>query len=183
MSAGRGFPAGALLAPRRPHVKINSEGFTGVMLRHPSLRPLSRQHHHALALCVLILRGLRGAQTDVAGLARRACRDFDGEIRGHFDAEERVLFPAVLSGLGPLPLIGRLLEEHRELRRLASALAEAPGAELLGEFAGLLRSHVRLEENELFELIQKQMSSEALARLGEELGGLPGAACGAKGTT
>jgi hemerythrin-like domain-containing protein len=147
------------------------------MLRHPSLRPLSRQHHHALALCVLIRRGLGGAQPDLGGLARRVLRDFEGGIRGHFDAEERILFPEARR-VGDLePLVERLLGEHRRLKRLVAALAAQPAAAALEEFATLLHSHVRVEENELFEQLQNRLDSGALARLGEALEDLPGPAC------
>ncbi len=152
------------------------------MLRHPSLRPLSRQHHHALALCVLIRRGLGGEQPDIEGLARRVRRDFDHEIRAHFDAEERILFPEARQAAGLEPLIERLLGEHRRLEALVAQLAAQPAAAALEEFAALLYSHVRVEENELFEQLQQRLDAGALARLGEALNGLPGAACSIDGS-
>jgi len=151
------------------------------MLRHPSLRPLSRQHHQALALCVFIRRELQRAQPVFRDIRRRVWRDFNTAIRPHFDLEERVLFPAVTGELGPLPLIGRLREEHRRLERMARALAEPPDRAALEEFSTLLRDHVRLEENDLFESIQARFSTDALVRLGEALDGPAGAACGLKG--
>ncbi len=151
------------------------------MLRHPSLQPLSRQHHHALALCVFIRRELEKATPDIGGMASRAARQFEDDIRAHFDAEERILFPAVAAELGAVPLVEQLLEEHRQLQSLAAALKEAPGAAALADFAELLRRHVRTEENELFELIQARFGAEALARLGEALASAAGPACGLKG--
>lgn len=152
------------------------------MLRHPSLRPLSRQHHHALALCVLIRRGLAAAQPDVDQLARRVLRDFDNEVRAHFDAEERLLFPEARQAAGLEPLVERLLGEHRRLEALVAQLAAQPAAAVLEEFAALLYSHVRVEENELFEQLQERLDAGALARLGEALNGLTGAACSIDGS-
>lgn len=151
------------------------------MLRHPSLRPLSRQHHHALALCVLIRRELERAAPDLAMLSRRTAAQFDGDIRAHFALEEQVLFPAVTAALGPVPLIDQLVGEHRRLEQLAAEVAGAASAAALAQFAELLRGHVRMEENELFEQIQDRLPPETLARLGEELGGGPGPACGLTG--
>jgi len=140
------------------------------MLRHPSLRPLSRQHHHALALCVLIRRELGGAAPDLEALSRTALREFDSAIRQHFALEEQVLFPAITAELGPMPVIARLLEEHRRLEQLAAEIAAMRSAPALSAFAALLNDHVRLEENELFEPVQARLKPETLARLGSELG-------------
>jgi len=151
------------------------------MLRHPSLHPLSRQHHHALALCVLINRDLAGTAPDVEALARRAVEEFEREIRTHFALEEQILFPAITAELGPMPLIGRLLEEHRRLEQLVAEIEASPNPATLSAFAALLRSHVRVEENELFEQIQNRLSQETLARLGGELGGGSAPACSVTG--
>ncbi|MEJ5368746.1 MAG: hemerythrin domain-containing protein [Bryobacteraceae bacterium] len=152
------------------------------MFRHPSLRPLSRQHHHALALCVLIRRGLAAAQPDVEQLARRVLRDFEGEIRLHFEAEEQILFPEARQAAELEPLVERLLGEHRQMKGLVERLAAQPAAAELEAFASLLYSHVRVEENELFEQLQHRLDAGALARLGEALERLPGAACSTEGT-
>lgn len=149
----------------------------GAMFRHPSLRPLSRQHHHALALCVLLRRGLSIPQPDVNGLAHRVLRDFDGGIRGHFEAEERILFPEARQLAGLDPLVNQLLDDHRRLERLAANLAAQPAACTLEEFAARLTAHVRLEENELFEQMQNRLDTSALDRLGKALEAGPGPAC------
>lgn len=133
------------------------------MLRHPSLIPLSHQHQHGLALCVLIDRGLReNASRD--DLARKAADLFELELRNHFDVEERILFPAIRESLGPLPLIDELVAEHR---RLEALVAELPGT--LAEFAAMLSAHIRREERELFEDIQNRLPAETLARLSEAI--------------
>lgn len=151
------------------------------MLRHPSLRPLSRQHHHALALCVLISRELARATPDLEMLSRRAVQQFEGDIRAHFALEEQVLFPAITAELGPEPLIDRLLGEHRRLGQLAAEIARSRNPASLAAFAALLRAHVRVEENELFEQIQDRLRPDTLARLGDELGGSSAPACGLTG--
>lgn len=153
------------------------------MLRHPGLRPLSRQHHHALALCVLIRRELERPAPDLAMLSRRARAQFANDIRAHFALEEQILFPAVIAELGPLPLIDQLLAEHRRLEQLAAHIAAEESSGALAAFAELLRSHVRLEENELFENIQGRLAPETLARLGSELESGAGPSCSLTGNS
>lgn len=143
---------------------------------------MSRQHHHALALCVLISRNLADAAPDAEALSCRAVREFESEIRTHFALEEQILFPAVAAELGPMPLIDRLLGEHRRLEQLAAEIAASRSPSALAAFASLLRSHVRVEENELFEQIQDRLSQETLARLGGALGG-SAPSCNATGNT
>lgn len=137
------------------------------MLRHPSLIPLSHQHQHALALCVQIERGLRpGASPgQTAKLARKAADLFELELRNHFDVEERILFPAIRERLGAVPLVDELIAEHR---RLEALIARAP--ETLAEFGSTLSAHIRKEERDLFEDIQKRLPAETLEQLGKKIG-------------
>ncbi|HTS63684.1 MAG TPA: hemerythrin domain-containing protein [Candidatus Acidoferrales bacterium] len=137
------------------------------MLRDPSLIPLSHQHHNGLALCVLMRRSLAADNTpdNVARLARRAVDRFEIELVNHFEIEEQVLFPAC----GPLPIVAELLREHRAIEGLAAQLRTAPSEELLEKFCGLLTTHIRREENELFEQLQRSLPRATLDRLGAEI--------------
>lgn len=139
------------------------------MLRHKSLHPLSHQHQHALALCVAIQRGMGEPAVDLAALVQRAESELAGEIRAHFELEERVLFPVVEAELGPMELTGRLRGEHQRIAALAEALRGARQREALGELATLLQRHVRTEENELFEQIQTLLRPSTLESLGAAL--------------
>lgn len=141
------------------------------MRRDPSLIPLSHQHHNGLALCVLTDRSLAKdpSPANVARLARRAADRYEIELINHFEIEEQVLFAGVERALGPDPLIAELAGEHRQIEALVKRLAAAPDADALGEFTALLRRHIRREENELFERVQKELSREVLDRLGEEI--------------
>lgn len=153
------------------------------MLRHPSLRLLSRQHHHALALCVLIRRELERALPDLDSLANRTLRQFQTDIRDHFLLEEQILFPAIISELGPMPLVEQLVAEHRRLEQLAAGIAAQKSSTPLAAFAELLHAHVRLEENELFEQIQRRLDPQTLARLGKELERGSAPSCGLSGNS
>jgi hemerythrin-like domain-containing protein len=140
------------------------------MLRDPSLIPLSRQHQHALALCVRIDRSLKAGATDVETWQSEIDEHFRQEIRFHFEAEEAVLFPAAERCGDLAGLVGELKAEHIELRRhfaLASALAMS--ASDLREFTELLSRHIRKEERDLFEELQSLMNAEELQALGTHL--------------
>lgn len=137
------------------------------MLRDPSLIPLSHQHHNGLALCVLTRRSLAGdaSPENVAKLARRAIERFELEIVNHFEIEEQVLFPAC----GPLPIVRELIAEHRALEALIAELRAAASAAVLERFCALLSAHIRREENELFEQVQRALPRDVLDRLGGEI--------------
>ena len=139
----------------------------GPMLRDPSLIPLSHQHHNGLTLCVMTRRSLAAdsSEANVVKLARRAIGRYELEMVNHFEVEERVLFPAC----GPLPLIADLLREHRAMEKLVAQLRVAPTAALLEECFALLSGHIRREENELFEHIQRLLPRDELLRAGREI--------------
>ena len=137
------------------------------MLRDRSLIPLSQQHHNGLSLCVLTERSLRedSSAANVAKLARKAIDRFELELANHFEIEESILFPAVENHA----LVPGLISEHRQLEALIRRLREEPTTALLLEFTALLRTHIRREENELFEDIQHMLPRELLDSLGKEI--------------
>ena len=137
------------------------------MLRHPSLIPLSRQHQHALALCVFTRRDLAAdssAET-VARLARRVIDSYEVELANHFEVEENTLFPAC----GPVEIVPGLIAEHRAMEAFVAELRVAPSPELLQRFCELLSTHIRREERELFEQVQRDLPPETLSQLGSEI--------------
>ena len=137
------------------------------MRREASLIPLSHQHHNGLALCVLTRRAL-AADTSPDSIRRQAKRildRFELELANHFAIEEEVLFPLC----GPLTLVDELIADHRRLEGLAAQLRQAPTAALLEEFCALLSSHIRREESDLFEQVQRDLPRETLDRAGAEI--------------
>jgi len=141
------------------------------MLRDPSLIPLSHQHHNGLALCVLTDRTLRTDATPQTRkmLAARIRERFDIELANHFRVEEEILFPAVIRHLGPSELIDRLIAEHRQMEQMVDALQQDPAGPRIEEFLGVLRRHIRCEESDLFESIQKALPREVLDQVGREI--------------
>ncbi len=140
------------------------------MLRDQNLIPLSRQHQHALALCVRLDRAIQAGEIDSEAWQAEIQRQFESEIGIHFAAEEKELFPAAAKFPVMQPLVEELLAEHAVLRDLfARADARRLDRQSLGNLAEKLASHIRKEERQLFEGMQKIMNSQELALLGAAL--------------
>jgi hemerythrin-like domain-containing protein len=130
------------------------------MKRHPSLQPLSDDHHRALVLARRLRRTSTGTDATVReALAREVQREFDEEIEPHFRVEERWLLPA-LEDRGAGQLVARTAEDHTRLRALVRGRWSEDTAQTLGE---LLERHVRFEERVLFPEAEAVLSDGELA--------------------
>jgi hemerythrin-like domain-containing protein len=140
------------------------------MLRDQNLIPLSRQHQHALALCVRLDRAIQAGEIDPEAWQAEIQQQFESEIGIHFAAEEKELFPAAAMFPEMQPLVEELLAEHAVLRDLfARAAARRLDRQSLGNLAEKLVSHIRKEERQLFEGMQRAMNPQELAALGAAL--------------
>jgi hemerythrin-like domain-containing protein len=138
------------------------------MLRNKNLIPLSRQHQHALALCVRIDRAIKANEVDLAAWQEEIQQIFDQEIAFHFLAEEKELFPVTAARSPELKaLVAELVAEHAVLREHFNH-ASARGLDQIGlrDFAETLTRHIRKEERELFEGMQKIMGPAELDSIG-----------------
>ena len=139
------------------------------MKRNPGLVTLSRDHHQALC----VAQKLRRATADTAQEARSAFVAYWEEHgRAHFRLEEEILLPAYAAHADPHhPLVARALCDHVAIRARADALAvnEAPGPATLRELGEGLADHVRLEERELFGLIEAALPAARLAAVAAAL--------------
>jgi hemerythrin-like domain-containing protein len=140
------------------------------MLRDKNLIPLSHQHQHCLALCVRLDRAIQAGEVDLEAWQAEIQQMFEQEITFHFAAEEKELFPAAARFPELQALVQELLTGHALLRNLFSRAAartlHVAGLQALVE---KLASHIRKEERELFEEMQKLMSSEELSQVGTAL--------------
>jgi hemerythrin-like domain-containing protein len=140
------------------------------MLRDKSLIPLSRQHQHALALCVRIDRASPIDGSKLSEWETELAQQFAAEIKVHFAAEEAILFPAARGFAELNPLVEDLIADHQWLRTcFAKAEARQMSSEEISAFARRLAEHIRKEERQLFERLQQLMKPEELGALGEGL--------------
>lgn len=137
------------------------------MKRHPALRPLSRDHHHAL----VIARELRRATDETAAEAGALfLSHWHAEEMQHFRLEEELLLPAYAAHGDPdHPAVLQMLIDHMLIRRDASRLTDRPPLELLHGLGARLSSHVELEEREVFPLVEATIPERELVELGERI--------------
>ncbi len=136
------------------------------MKRIAELQSLSRDHHHGLVLARRARRVAAGKLGfSVSGAWSEVERRFRQDLEPHFTIEEKYLVPLLL-GAGQTEMVKRLEEEHARLRGL---VGDSVGPELarLAEFGRLLEEHIRFEERELFEFVQKHLPPSSLKGLEE----------------
>lgn len=134
------------------------------MKRHPSLHPLSDDHHDALVLARRLRRtSLETDPAEVAALSREVQRVFEARLEPHFRVEERWLLP-VLEAKGAAELAEGTADDHARLRTLVRGAWSAETAE---QFGTLLHQHVRFEERVLFPKAEAVLSEAELASVGD----------------
>lgn len=139
------------------------------MKRHPSLVPLSREHHDALILAQLIKKNApvyKGLPQTVEGKKEYALAMYESHLLPHFKKEEAILKQVEGCHQSIDQLATIIIAEHKELAALFRQLGSDPDtASVLDKTGHLLESHIRKEERELFPLIQEYCSEEILQQL------------------
>lgn len=144
--------------------------------RHPTLQPLSREHMSGLVQARNLLHAAgRAAQSESEPAApstlpdrKRTVADFvrawQAELAEHFKDEERLLLPLITSPA----MRDRLISEHQAMRVFANRCEQEPArcaadVEFLANLGQLLHDHIRWEERELFEAVQRSHPDELAA--------------------
>lgn len=127
------------------------------MKRASELIPLSREHHEAL---VLARHACAGAEPD--RVRDQVLRRWSQQIEAHFEAEERVLLPALLQA-GAVDVVGIAARQHAQLRGYVERLRDGDLA-ALPLWGDAMRRHVQFEEREVFALAQELVELRPLAR-------------------
>jgi iron-sulfur cluster repair protein YtfE (RIC family) len=139
--------------------------------RHEGLQTLTHDHHHALAQARLLIIASDKGDDERRSVAETFLSFFEADTLLHFHEEEEVLFPRLLEHVDDPPdeLIRVLLDHvriHGLVAGLRQALADgAPRGEQLKELGETLKGHVRLEEKELFPLIEQVVPESDLSLL------------------
>jgi iron-sulfur cluster repair protein YtfE (RIC family) len=132
--------------------------------------PLSQEHQHELAQARRLLRAAGAGREERLAAAGGYVDAFFAETVEHFRREEELLFPLYLRHAGSTPVLERILREHMQLHGLVRALRAQAAAgdippEALKTLGQLLHDHVRVEERQLFEEIERIVPAAELEGL------------------
>jgi hemerythrin-like domain-containing protein len=137
--------------------------------RHKAIVPLSRHHHHALALVLKIRKaGPEAGPETVEALKRELQHFWETGGQQHFREEEEILLPAYAryADIDRREIVEMLLE-HVKIRSLVGSIESAKddALPLIRELGDLLEKHVRLEERVIFPLIEAAIPEAMLMEL------------------
>jgi hemerythrin-like domain-containing protein len=136
------------------------------MKRQQELISLSQEHHQSLRLAKNCLdTAATGDAEKCAALCAHIVDIFDAEWDRHFRNEEASIFDITTTMRGEIHDLGvQLVAEHDQMRAMAEEMK--PGdCSKLAAFGVLLRDHTRLEERELFPLVEEQFSKEQMQQI------------------
>ena len=135
-------------------------------------------------MCVRLDRSFAKGGANLDSWQQEIADIWEGEIRYHFEAEEKALFPAAQKFVTLQQLVTELLSQHEILRGFfGRAKSRALGEADLRAFHTMLSQHIHTEERELFERCQSLMSADEISRVGAAMdeyfrnSGMPGATC------
>ena len=144
------------------------------MKRHPDLRTFSDDHHQGLVQARRLRRaGVEGEPVDVA---RAFLAFWRRDTSLHFRKEEEVLLPVLARYGGDLsqgPVVEMIIQ-HARIRGLAMQLGdelerEEIREETLRNLGEQLEAHIRLEEREVFPMIEGTLPDHALREVPSRL--------------
>lgn len=124
--------------------------------RSESLKPLSREHHYGLLLSWKIKTGLKKS-ISLDRIKNYAVWFFENSLKQHFKNEEEYVFPVLGNSH---PLIIQAISEHRELERLIKDDVDVLAS--LHSVAELIEKHIRFEERELFNEVEKILTEKEI---------------------
>ncbi|MDP9233976.1 MAG: hemerythrin domain-containing protein [Actinomycetota bacterium] len=135
--------------------------------RHASLIPLTHDHHHALAQARRLRIAADGDGAELLARSTEFFRFFHDETIEHFREEEETVFPLGVGDERAEPLLARVLLEHLRLHARVSLLGDQIdegkiSREAATQLADALESHIRLEEGEVFPLLEEIVPKERL---------------------
>ncbi len=133
------------------------------MKRHESIIPLSRDHHHALLFCWKLKQGIqKNVQSD--RLSAYVNYFFDQHLQLHFRLEEELLFSKSQD-----KLCSQAMDEHQQLEKLVSAIAQHERIQDIATLVLQLEAHIRFEERVLFPHLEQILSSATLQQITKEM--------------
>jgi iron-sulfur cluster repair protein YtfE (RIC family) len=134
------------------------------MKRHDALIQLSHEHHHGLVWA----KRMYDLPDDAPVSEQQELLDeffpiWHDEINPHFRNEEEILLPLFDVDADPdVDCIRLMLQQHVHIRRDVLLLEFEPNLEVIHRLGNALKEHIRLEEREVFPLVEEKASQETL---------------------
>ena len=146
------------------------------MKRHPCLRAFSDDHHQGLVNARRLRRAASGEGASSADSALDFLEFWQTDTSLHFRKEEEVLLPVLARNggdLGEQPIL-QMLTQHALIRGLAMQLSDEleqnkVREDTLRNLGEHLEAHIRLEEREVFPLIEGNLPEHALQEVASRL--------------
>jgi hemerythrin-like domain-containing protein len=146
------------------------------MKRHPSLRAFSDDHYQGLVNARQLRKAASGECANSADTARNFLEFWQNDTSRHFRKEEEVLLPVLArygGDFGERPIL-QMLTQHALIRGLAMQLSDELEQdkireETLRNLGEHLEAHIRLEEREVFPLIEETLPEHALQEVASRL--------------
>jgi hemerythrin-like domain-containing protein len=146
------------------------------MKRHPSLRQFSDDHHQGLVNARRLRRAASGEGGNRASTAQDFLDFWQRDTSHHFRKEEEVLLPVLAcygGDLGEHPIL-QMLTQHARIRGLTMQLSDEleqdeVREDTLRSLGEQLEAHIRLEEREVFPLIEETFPEHALQEVASRL--------------
>ena len=134
------------------------------MKRAEQLQKLSREHHGSLKMAKDIAKIVEeGNEADIQEAIDIIRKYYDDELEVHFQHEEQTIFSVIFKQYKEhIGIATVLLKEHGFIRMLIQRLSIETAAKDLADFSLVLKDHTRLEERELFPMIEALFTDEEM---------------------
>jgi len=134
------------------------------MKRAEQLQKLSREHHGSLVMAKKITKVVEtGSDQELADAIVLVTQYYDDELEEHFQHEEHTIFAPIFKEFTEhVEMAKPLLKEHGYLRMLIPKITPETARQDLAEFAVILERHTRVEERDLFPIIESLFSDEQM---------------------
>ena len=134
------------------------------MQRAEQLKKLSREHHVSLKKKKKYSDlAETGSEADFIEAIKELNEYNDKDLELHFQHEERTIFAVIFKNYKEhIPLATPLLKEHGIMRLLIPQITPESAKQDFAVLGEILKDHTRVEERELFPIIEKTFTNEEL---------------------
>lgn len=135
------------------------------MKRNEALLKLSREHHTGLIMAQLLKRNApayQGLPSSDEDKFKYLSSMLKTHLRPHFEQEEKIIGYLDSTSETYKPMHARILSEHQTMLSICEKFRFGTDdmVEYMDTFGRLLEKHIRFEEREYFEFLQRHASEE-----------------------